>query len=440
MTLELRILSGGRAGEVRRFTEADFEVGRAEGVGLRLDPESDLHVSARHARLERRSDGWWIHDLESRNGTWVDGTRIVEPHPLRPGARVRFGWEGPEVEVLPGAAVPPAHADVHHLTRRNRALAAGLVIVVFALAGVVALSLRTRAATRTAWERERAELIARTDSLMEASRGTVSRLEGEVAGLAEALESSRRRVAALQIDLGRLGEDDDADPDSLARLREQLQVATAALTRQQVAASLDAATLTSRVRPAVTMVFVEFDGGQRSAATGFAVGTDGRIVTNRHVVAGASGLDRPVRLGVQFSGSPQVWPADLERTDEVSDLALLRVRNLVGGNPAVPGINTRTDTLAAGAPVLLLGFPYATPGDDEALPRALSTAGVLMGHDRGRMEIQGWGAEGASGSPVFDATGRVAGVLFGAAGEGDERRLVAVPASALLAFLDDAGP
>lgn len=433
MNLALRVLSGGRAGEVRRFTEDAVLVGRAEGADLRLDPTHDLHVSGQHARLVRHSDAWWVVDLGSRNGTWVDGRRIEEAAPLRPGTRIRLGWEGPELEIL-GEGAPPDAID--RLARRNRALLAGMALLGVALVTVVGVTLRSRDTTRSIWLEERAALLARTDSLMALSDAMRDRLEGEVAGLADALGASRSQVEALQADLGRLG-DDDTDPEELARLEERLRVATAALASQQVAASLDAASLTSRVRPAVALIYVEFEGGNRSVATGFAISTDGRIVTNRHVVAGASGGDLAVRLGVQFSGSPQVWPADLVRTDESSDLALLRVRNLVGGNPAVPGINTRADTLASGAPVLLLGFPFAAPADDPdgPLPRALSTAGVIRGRQAGRLEIQGWGAEGASGSPVFDATGRVAGVLFGASGVDDERYLVAVPASALLAFL-----
>ncbi|MEK9501969.1 trypsin-like peptidase domain-containing protein [Gaopeijia maritima] len=435
MTLELRVLTGGRAGEVRRFTEDTVLVGRAEGAHLRLDPVHDLHVSAQHARLVRRADDWWVVDLGSRNGTWLNGQRVEEPVPLRPGMRVRLGWEGPELEILgPGGS---RGDDLGRLARRNRLLLGGLALLMVALVTVVGMNLRARNSARSAWMQERAALVARTDSLMQLSSDMRDRLEGEVAGLADALDASRVQAAQLQADLARLG-DEAGDPEELARLEERLRTATAALETQQIAASLDAASLTARVRPAVALIYVEFEDGERSVATGFAISTDGRVVTNRHVVAGPAGTNRAVRLGVQFSGSPQVWPAELVRTDEASDLALLDVRNLLGGNPAVPGINTRADTLAAGSPVLLLGFPFASPtgeSEDGLLPRALSTAGVIRGRAAGRLEIQGWGAEGASGSPVFDGTGQVAGVLFGASGVDDERYLVAVPASALLAFI-----
>ncbi len=434
MTLELRVLSGGRAGEVRRFTEDAVLVGRAEEAGLRLDPEHDLQVSGRHARLVRHSDAWWVVDLGSRNGTWVNGLRVSEPVALHPGTRIRLGWEGPELEILgPGTA----RVDTFdRMARRNRILAGGVALLALALVIVLGLDRRSRDADRSAWMAERAALLARTDSLMALSTAMRGRLEGEMAGLADALDASRLQVARLQAELSRM--DEAGDPAQLARLEEQLRVATAALETQQIAASIDAAGLTARVRPSVALVYVEFEDGQQSVATGFAVTTDGRVITNRHVVAGPTGASRATRIGVQFSGSPQVWPATVVRTDAGADLALLEVRNLLGGNPAIPGINTRADTLASGAPVLLLGFPFAAPVPDGSglLPQALSTAGVVRGTAAGRLEIQGWGAEGASGSPVFEAPGQVVGVLFGAAGVDDDRHLVAVPASALLAFLE----
>lgn len=51
------------------------------------------HVSRRHARIVRRGNSYWIEDLGSMNGTYVNGRRLPphRPFPLRPGDRVRFG-------------------------------------------------------------------------------------------------------------------------------------------------------------------------------------------------------------------------------------------------------------------------------------------------------------------------------------------------------------
>jgi pSer/pThr/pTyr-binding forkhead associated (FHA) protein len=36
----------------------------------------DPKVSAAHAVLQRTESGWWIEDLSSTNGTWMNGRRV----------------------------------------------------------------------------------------------------------------------------------------------------------------------------------------------------------------------------------------------------------------------------------------------------------------------------------------------------------------------------
>jgi hypothetical protein len=48
-------------------------------------------VSRLHAVLERMSAGWCIHDLGSKNGTFVNGERVFASQVLRAGDEVRLG-------------------------------------------------------------------------------------------------------------------------------------------------------------------------------------------------------------------------------------------------------------------------------------------------------------------------------------------------------------
>jgi hypothetical protein len=48
-------------------------------------------VSRRHAALRRQGDRWLLRDLGSRNGTRVNGVRVVEETEVGPGDRVSFG-------------------------------------------------------------------------------------------------------------------------------------------------------------------------------------------------------------------------------------------------------------------------------------------------------------------------------------------------------------
>ncbi len=43
------------------------------------------YMSRRHARLFETDGSWWLNDLESRNGTLLNGDRITEPAELRLG-------------------------------------------------------------------------------------------------------------------------------------------------------------------------------------------------------------------------------------------------------------------------------------------------------------------------------------------------------------------
>jgi hypothetical protein len=52
---------------------------------------TDDCVSRVHAELRREPDGWLLRDLGSRNGTRVNGIRVIEPVEVRPGDRVNLG-------------------------------------------------------------------------------------------------------------------------------------------------------------------------------------------------------------------------------------------------------------------------------------------------------------------------------------------------------------
>jgi FHA domain len=63
-------------------------VGRDPDSGIALD--GDEFASGRHARIEARTDGVWIEDLGSTNGTFVNGERVTAER-LSPGDVVRVG-------------------------------------------------------------------------------------------------------------------------------------------------------------------------------------------------------------------------------------------------------------------------------------------------------------------------------------------------------------
>jgi hypothetical protein len=63
-------------------------VGREADNGIPL--HDDEFASARHARIDPRTDGVWVEDLGSTNGTFVNGGRIAAER-LKPGDVLRIG-------------------------------------------------------------------------------------------------------------------------------------------------------------------------------------------------------------------------------------------------------------------------------------------------------------------------------------------------------------
>lgn len=52
---------------------------------------SDPFASANHAIVVWREGQWWVEDLKSHNGTYLNDERVVEPRPLTTGDRIRIG-------------------------------------------------------------------------------------------------------------------------------------------------------------------------------------------------------------------------------------------------------------------------------------------------------------------------------------------------------------
>lgn len=71
----------------RRPITRRVRVGRAEGNDLIV---ADPRVSRQHAVIEQDGQGWVVIDLNSTNGTWVNGAR-VQRSPLRAGDDLAFG-------------------------------------------------------------------------------------------------------------------------------------------------------------------------------------------------------------------------------------------------------------------------------------------------------------------------------------------------------------
>jgi FHA domain len=79
------------AGDARPRTvrlAASMTIGRAPECELRVD---DTYASQQHARLFAKNSAWFVEDLGSTNGTFVNDQKLAAPAMLQPGDKVRVG-------------------------------------------------------------------------------------------------------------------------------------------------------------------------------------------------------------------------------------------------------------------------------------------------------------------------------------------------------------
>lgn len=74
-------------GETAYPVDAAATIGRSRECDVQLN---DTNVSRRHAEVTREGDTWWITDLDSTNGTEVNGRRVDRAR-LEDGDRIRIG-------------------------------------------------------------------------------------------------------------------------------------------------------------------------------------------------------------------------------------------------------------------------------------------------------------------------------------------------------------
>ena len=93
---QLTIADGVSGGTVIPLTENEYTIGRLRENTIHL---SDLGVSGHHARIFRSVDGYVIEDMKSRNGIWVNGTRMFHGT-LHHGDILRLGATDLKYEIL----------------------------------------------------------------------------------------------------------------------------------------------------------------------------------------------------------------------------------------------------------------------------------------------------------------------------------------------------
>ena len=170
---------------------------------------------------------------------------------------------------------------------------------------------------------------------------------------------------------------------------------------------IDVAAVAAQVGPSTVTVMAELATGfgqSGSVGTGIIATADGEIVTNAHVVEGATSLR------VRLAGETEPREATLLAIDVGNDLALLDIEG--EGFPAAvfarPGsIRLGDEVVAIGFALDLDGAPTVTLGIVSALNRTLVTD---VGALDGLLQTDAAISSGNSGGPLVNAAGEVVGI------------------------------
>jgi len=84
----LTVITGSAAGQIFKLSKGEAVIGRAPAAEIRV---VDDGISRTHARIRHDSNGLFLDDLESRNGTFVNGARISGSTTLREGDKIQVG-------------------------------------------------------------------------------------------------------------------------------------------------------------------------------------------------------------------------------------------------------------------------------------------------------------------------------------------------------------
>ena len=170
---------------------------------------------------------------------------------------------------------------------------------------------------------------------------------------------------------------------------------------------LDVAKVIAHMAPSVVTISADIDsqfGQGQSTGTGVIVSSDGEILTNAHVVEGAT------EIRVRLAGETEPREARLLAADPGNDLALLRMSgdDFDAAVFADPGsVRIGDEVVAIGFALGLDGDPSVTLGIVSALDRTIGTEGAFLD---GLIQTDAAISSGNSGGPLVNARGEVVGI------------------------------
>jgi S1-C subfamily serine protease len=186
----------------------------------------------------------------------------------------------------------------------------------------------------------------------------------------------------------------------------------------QSSGSLNAQAIAAKVDPAVVNINTVVQSGNGSAAgTGIVLTSTGEVLTNNHVVEGATSIT------VTIAGRSSGLRAHVVGVDPSADVALVQVEG-------VSGLRTATladsSTVTVGESIVAIGnaggvggTPSASAGSVVALDQSITAADAYSSERlTGMIQINADIAAGESGGPIVNSGGQVVGMITAGQSQG----------------------
>lgn len=148
--------------------------------------------------------------------------------------------------------------------------------------------------------------------------------------------------------------------------------------------------------------------GGTTSGTGFAISSDGYIVTNHHVIDGVENL---TVKGVN-GDFDKTYKAKIILADKNNDLALIKIEDpLFSSLGKIPFV-LKTSVASVGENIFVLGYPLrATMGDEIKLTNGIISSKTGFQGDITSYQISAPVQPGNSGGPLFDKNGNLIGII-----------------------------
>lgn len=453
-------------------------LGRAPSNTVPLQGAEYPSVSSHHARISLAAEGAVLEDLGSTHGIRVNGI-FTKKCMLKDGDILELGENGPrfvyearaadqvtgEVKLPPGAVGRPEltrstilrvkkelgvpeEQDVGSMLQqtdrrsRGRALKVAAVLAACVLGGWYVLQRNQGAELErlaqandrvnalleqagksfesqlSTWEVQKQQLLASRDELekqLKSLSASVPASDATLVKLQEQLSAAQERLQRF-------------DPVNVERARqEEIDRIRKTVACIEVSMRLKDPATGNYLRRVGPRFGLGDEGSVLEQAvgsgTGFCVASDGRLLTNAHVVdmtAHTQPVETPVGklqqewvYNVVFSGTDVRHPATVERMlgSEQNDIALVRIKPFEG-MPVLSALNLEVARPKVGAEVYLHGFPLGKDAvQDGATVHASSFRGILSRNLEDWMQVDAAVHPGNSGGPVTDSQGNVIGIV-----------------------------